>query len=230
MKPFHTIAVPHQDILEGRLTMEVFAADLWEVSNNRGPDEYKDAEIFFRKTYLTEGLTNLLSVVEKRVSRKGGDPVIQIQTPFGGGKTHALIAMYHKAAEWNAKRVVMVGTALGPDETLWGLIERQLTGSNTQLTGLASPGRESIRKLLEPHAPVLILMDEVLEYITKAAAIKVGDSSLAAQTVAFLQELTETISSMGNVSLVVLSHHQLLNIMTKGLKDSSNNFKKYQVG
>jgi hypothetical protein len=203
MKPFHTIAVPHQDILEGRLTMKVFAADLWEVSNNRGPDEYKDAEIFFRKTYLTEGLKNLLSVVERRVSRKGGDPVIQIQTPFGGGKTHALIAMYHKAEEWNAKRVVMVGTALGPEETLWGLIEMQLTGSNTQLTGLASPGRESIRKLLEPHAPVLILMDEVLEYITKAAAIKVGDSTLAAQTVAFLQELTETISSMGNVSLVV---------------------------
>jgi len=31
---------------------------------------------------------------------EGGDPVIQIQTPFGGGKTHALIAMYHMAAAW----------------------------------------------------------------------------------------------------------------------------------
>ncbi|GAJ23800.1 unnamed protein product, partial [marine sediment metagenome] len=42
MKPFHTIAVPHDDILKGRLTMDVFAADLWEVSRNRGADEYKD--------------------------------------------------------------------------------------------------------------------------------------------------------------------------------------------
>ncbi len=59
MKPFHTIAIPHKDILEGRLTMDVFAADLWEVSQRRGPDEYKDAETFFNKTYLTQGLNNL---------------------------------------------------------------------------------------------------------------------------------------------------------------------------
>jgi len=52
MKPFHTIAVPHDDILKGRLTMDVFAADLWEVSQNRGADEYRDAEIFFKKTYF----------------------------------------------------------------------------------------------------------------------------------------------------------------------------------
>lgn len=106
MKAFHTIATPHKDILEGRLTMDVFAADLYEVSQKRGPDEYKDAETFFRKTYLTQGLENLLNVVEKRLSGKGGDPVIQIQTPFGGGKTHALIVMYHKAEEWGAKIIL----------------------------------------------------------------------------------------------------------------------------
>jgi hypothetical protein len=44
MKAFHTIAVPHGDILAGRFTMDVFAADLWEVSNNRGPEEYRDSE------------------------------------------------------------------------------------------------------------------------------------------------------------------------------------------
>ncbi len=44
MKAFHTIAIPHRDILEGRLTMDIFAADLWEVRQKRGPDEYKDAE------------------------------------------------------------------------------------------------------------------------------------------------------------------------------------------
>ena len=120
MKAFHTIAVPHRDILDGRLTMDVFAADLWEVSQQRGADEYKDADIFFRKTYLTDGLKNLLAVVEKRLRGTGGDPVIQIQTPFGGGKTHALIAMYHRASGWGAKKVVIVGTALSTEETLWG--------------------------------------------------------------------------------------------------------------
>ena len=72
MNPFHTIAVPHSDILEGRLTQDVFAADLWEVFNGRGPDEYKDAVQFFDKTYETDGLKHLLSVVEGRVSGRGG--------------------------------------------------------------------------------------------------------------------------------------------------------------
>ena len=112
MKAFHAVAVPHQDILDGKLTMDVFAADLWEVSKNRGPDEYRDAKRFFDKTYRTEGLTNLLAVVQKRLEGNGGDPVIQIQTPFGGGKTHTLIALYHNAKIWDAKSVVIVGTAL----------------------------------------------------------------------------------------------------------------------
>jgi predicted AAA+ superfamily ATPase len=103
MKPFHTIAIPHRDILQGRLTMEVFAADLWDTYQGRAPDEYKNANRFFEKTQLTKGLTTLLDVVQRRLEGKGGDPVIQIQTPFGGGKTHALIAMYHKAKEWKAK-------------------------------------------------------------------------------------------------------------------------------
>ena len=56
MKPFSTIAIPHRDILEGRLTMDVFAADLWEVFKGRAPAEYQDSTIFFKKTYLTDGL------------------------------------------------------------------------------------------------------------------------------------------------------------------------------
>ena len=203
MKAFHTIAVPHKDILEGRLTMDIFAADLWEVSQNRGPDEYKDAETFFRKTYLTQGLENLLTIVEKRLRGEGGDPVIQIQTPFGGGKTHALIAMYHKAAEWGAKKVVMVGTAMSTKDTLWGSIEKQLTGKIARFSGQVSPGREAIRELLYLNQPTLILMDEVLEYVTKAAGVKVEESTLAAQTIAFMQELTETASSLDKVCLVI---------------------------
>ncbi len=203
MKAFHTIAVPHRDILEGRLTMDVFAADLWEVAQQRGADEYRDADTFFKKTYLTEGLNNLLAVVGKRLQGAGGDPVIQIQTPFGGGKTHALIAMYHKAAEWGAKRVVIVGTALDTRETLWGVLENRLTGKTTRFTGQVAPGKEALRQLLSDKQPVLILMDEVLQYLTKAAGVKIGDSTLATQTIAFMQELTETVSTLQKACLVV---------------------------
>ncbi|MFQ6079777.1 MAG: DUF499 domain-containing protein, partial [Thermodesulfobacteriota bacterium] len=203
MKRFSTIAVPHKDILEGRLTMDVFAADLERVCRNEGPDEYRDAETFFQKTFLTEGLKNLLDRVEKRLKGEGGEPVIQLQTPFGGGKTHALIAMYHRAKEWNVKNIVLVGTELSVEETLWGEIEKQLTGQVSSLDGHIAPGKKRLRKLLEENQPVLILMDEVLEYVTKAAGIRVEESTLAAQTIAFMQELTETAGALGQVSLVV---------------------------
>lgn len=203
MKPFHTIAVPHKDILSGKLTMDIFAADLWETCQGRAPEEYRDAATFFKKTYLTQGLKNLLTVIEKRVAGEGGDPVIQIQTPFGGGKTHALIAMYHKAREWKAKPVVIVGTAMSPHDTIWGMIEKQLTGSVKKLAGSGSPGKVALRAVLERHQPLLILMDEVLEYTTKAATVPVKDSSLAAQTIAFMQELTEVAGTMEKVCVVV---------------------------
>ena len=203
MTPFHTIAVPHRDILEGRLTLDVFAADLWEVFRGTAPDEYKDPTQFFQKTYQTDGLKNLLSIVEGRLKGRGGDPVIQIQTPFGGGKTHALIAMYHKSSEWNAQKVVLVGTPMGASDTLWGMLEEQLTGRVGRFDGLTSPGRDALHGLLSENQPVLILIDEVLEYMTKAAGVPVGDSTLAAQTLAFVQELTEAAAILDQVVLVI---------------------------
>jgi len=204
MTAFHTIAIPHDDILQGRLTMDVFAADLWDVFKERGSDEYKTPDLFFQKTYQTEGLKTLLEVVKSRLKGKGGDPVLQIQTPFGGGKTHALIAMYHKSAEWGAKRVVMVGTAMSAKDTLWGLLEEQLTGKQKKFAGLTSPGRtEEFRELLAGQGPVLILLDELLEYVTKAAGVHVAESTLATQTIAFMQELTELVSTLEKVALVV---------------------------
>jgi hypothetical protein len=204
MPPFHTIAIPHDDILRGRLTMEVFAADLGEVARGRGVAEYRDPALFFQKTFVTAGLRTLFDVVQQRLAGQGGDPVIQLQTPFGGGKTHALIALYHKAAEWGARRVVMVGTTMAATDTLWGQIEQQLTGQRVRFTDLVAPGRgEALRALLTAHAPALILIDELLEYVTKAAGTPVGESTLAAQTIAFMQELTELIGAIDRVVLVI---------------------------
>lgn len=203
MTAFHTIAIPHDDILQGCLTLEVFAADLEEVRKGRGVEEYRNPALFFQKTYETAGLKELLTLVEKRLKGEGGDPVIQLQTPFGGGKTHALIALYHKAEEWGAKRVVMVGTDMSARDTLWGMLEEQLTGKKENFADLTSPGRAALRALLENQGPVLILLDEVLEYVTKAAGTPVGESTLAAQTIAFMQELTELAATLERVALVV---------------------------
>jgi hypothetical protein len=59
--------------------------------------EYQDAEKFFARTFITEGMRLLLQSVAERLCGRGGDPVIQLQTAFGGGKTHTLLAVYHLA-------------------------------------------------------------------------------------------------------------------------------------
>ncbi|MGB9807681.1 MAG: ATP-binding protein [Thermosulfidibacteraceae bacterium] len=204
MKPFTQIAIPHEDIVKGRLTMDVFAADLWNVVNGNAPIDYQDPDLFFKKTYLTEGLRHILDIAKSRLDGKTGDSIIHLQTPFGGGKTHTLIALYHKAKEWKAKVVVLDGTALDAKKVkLWEELERQLTGKIEITKGDIAPGKEALLKLLSENAPALILMDEVLEYITKAAGIKVGDSNLASQTFAFIQELTGAISAIGKALLAL---------------------------
>ncbi len=209
-RPFHTIAPPHDDIWRGRFTLEVFAADLWKVYHGQGPEEYRDPELFNRYTYPTRGLQNLFEVVGQRLHGQGGTPVIQLQTPFGGGKTHALIALYHKAREWGAHTVVVSGTALSGQETLWGLMAEQLTGTRTGFEDPTSPGRDRLEALLQAHQPVLVLMDEVLEYVTKAAGVTVGKTTLADQTLAFLHELTEAATTMEKVVVVLTLPSSLL--------------------
>jgi len=95
LKPWREITTPHPDVASGRYQQAEFAADLWQVYLDEGSDEYRDPTEFFRRTYLTEGLKQLLSGALQRLSGTGGDPVIELQTNFGGGKTHAMLALYH---------------------------------------------------------------------------------------------------------------------------------------
>src|SRR6266540_5013154 len=135
LPPWREVVTPHKDVASGRYQQAEFAADLWQVYLGEGTDEYKKPTEFFRRTYLTEHLRKLLVGAVQRVSGVGGDPVVQLQTNFGGGKTHSMLALYHlfsgaKATELagaddvmaeagvtslpKAKRVVLVGTKISP--------------------------------------------------------------------------------------------------------------------
>ena len=144
----------------------------------------------------------ILEDLKDKIRNGHGDAFKHIETPFGGGKTHTMIAAWHKAKEWGASRVAIVGTTMSADDTVWGMIERQLTGSIDLMAGQTSPGRDRIRKLLLKHQPLLILIDELLEYSVKAAGRPVGDTTLAGQTVAFVQELAEEVGLLDNVCVV----------------------------
>ena len=91
------IMQPHPDVAEGRYRSAEFAADLAQVARGEGDYEYRDPVEFFARTYVTEGMAGLLTESLNRLSGKGGEPVIQLKTAFGGGKTHSMLALYHIA-------------------------------------------------------------------------------------------------------------------------------------
>lgn len=230
MKPWWEIAIPHKDIREGRLEEAVFAASLGDVVLDKGPLDYRDPETFFKKTYFASGLTNLIGAVLSKLSGKGkGDTVIQIQTPFGGGKTHALLALYHifkhskkilhlksvkKILKENkmdsipdTKVVSFVGEYADPlkGRTLWGEIAHQL-GSYKLLEEYdkkrVAPGKKLISEILTKNKPVLILIDELLQYIIRTMGVKVEEGTLKGQVQAFLKSLTEAVAITDRCALI----------------------------
>jgi predicted AAA+ superfamily ATPase len=82
-------------VLEGTFLQSEFAADITAVRDGKAMPEYQDAAQFFERTFITEGMRLLLIQVAQRLNGKGGEPVIQLQTGFGGGKTHTMLAVLH---------------------------------------------------------------------------------------------------------------------------------------
>src|SRR5690606_26995091 len=79
------------------------AADITRVHDGTATAEYNDPVLFFQRTFITEGMGALLTSVATRLVGKGGDPVIQLQTAFGGGKTHTMLAVMHMVSGKAAK-------------------------------------------------------------------------------------------------------------------------------
>lgn len=97
LKPWTQVVTPHADILSGNLDNAIYAASLSLVvrQDPKCPPVYRNARDFFNATYLTTALKKLLTDVLKGLRGDAGDRVLQLRTPFGGGKTHSLISLYH---------------------------------------------------------------------------------------------------------------------------------------
>lgn len=137
--PWREVVEPHQDVATGEFQQAEFAADLAKVHNGSAPSEYRNPREFFARTYLTDGLSTLLIGAAKRLSGSGGDPVVELQTNFGGGKTHSMLALYHMVGGTpvedlpgldqlmsrnglkvpdKVNRAVLVGTSRGPQDVI----------------------------------------------------------------------------------------------------------------
>jgi hypothetical protein len=198
MKSWYEIIPPHEDIKHGDFDEAIFAADLADVHAGVAPEDYRDAYLFYKKTYPTAGLTNLLFRVHNALANGKGSSVVQIQTPFGGGKTHALVAIYHYLK--NGRKIkellppglellspdiaVVAGNHWNPVEgntsegltryTFWGEIAYQIGGKEgyelfrQNDEARISPGKDKLHQFLEAHQPFILLFDEILEYINRA--------------------------------------------------------------
>jgi predicted AAA+ superfamily ATPase len=173
LKPWREVVTPHKDVASGRYQQAEFAADLWQVHIGEGSDEYKNPAEFFRRTYLTESLKRLLAGAVQRIEGRGGDPVVQLQTNFGGGKTHSMLALYHlfsgvKSGELVgvdavmqeagatklsiARRVVLVGNRVSPGNPVTkpdGTVVRTLWGELAWQLGHAAGGAKEAKKAFQ---------------------------------------------------------------------------------
>lgn len=242
LKPWREIAIPHEDVLKGTFQQAEFAADISKVHQGTATPEYQDAELFFQRTFITEGMRLLLDSVVKRLAGLGGDPVVQLQTAFGGGKTHTLLSVYHLAEGKKpttklqginkiltdagivelpkAKVAVLDGVELldlaskprvhgsTKVKTLWGELAWQLGGAEAvakikeaDADGTA-PGKGVLAEILADAAPCIVLMDELVRYVSQFEEGKVLSGGTYDTQLSFIQSLTEAMKAVPNAILL----------------------------
>src|SRR2546422_1978323 len=243
MLPWREVARPHTDIIQGRFELAVFAANLYEVYRAQSKPDYQDPERFFQRTFMTQGLREMAAGVLRRLAGKsGGEAVVDLITSFGGGKTHALIALFHiaragapakrwpgvvdvlKAADLDAPPKAIVVVLSGEDispvrgvggdgeplrHTLWGELAWQIGGAAGYRTlqkedeKRIAPTADDLASILPKDKAVLILADELLQYISRGRGEKVVETTLASQTFDFVKALTEATDRTAQACLVV---------------------------
>ena len=242
LKPWRELAIPHEDVLKGTFQQAEFAADISKVHHGIATPEYQDAALFFQRTFITEGMRLLLDSVVKRLAGKGGDPVVQLQTAFGGGKTHTLLAIYHLAkGETAASKMQGIPAILdaagitelpkarvavldGVDlldlaskprvhgnitvKTIWGEMAWQLGGEaafakimEADRDGTA-PGKSALTDVIGGSAPCIILMDELVRYVSQFEEGKTLSGGTYDTQLSFIQSLTEALKGVPNAILL----------------------------
>ncbi|MCL0064885.1 DUF499 domain-containing protein [Dehalococcoidia bacterium] len=240
LKSWHEVAVPREDLRKGEpLDASEFAIDLEEVRRGTAFRDYVEPERFFARTCFTRLLKTTAVEVLRRLSGEivGVSPIINLTTPFGGGKTHFLTLLYHLASHgpeshgWGgvkenlfseagltsiprAKVAVFVGDRFDPLEgkegrlTPWGEIAWQLGGYEVYKKvekhdkDRVAPSVDKVEEILPQDEPVLILMDEVLRFMSNARAVPAGDSNMATQFYNFLSSLSGAVSKRRGAALV----------------------------
>ncbi|MBM4319177.1 MAG: DUF499 domain-containing protein [Deltaproteobacteria bacterium] len=184
MKTIFENCTPRDEVLRGDLRDEMFAARLKDVVEGSADPLYSTARAFFENTYPTEGLKTLVNEVLGRLNGHNptASPFIRLETSFGGGKTHNLIALYHLAqghsdglpagilppdwipaaplptagiAGWEMDPANRINHGEVSTRTLWGEIAWHLGRGRGDATAAYELIRQSDEQLVAPGAQVL---------------------------------------------------------------------------
>lgn len=216
--------IPQKNIREGRITENSFVVSFFSLLDGKADPMYQDPEQFFKLTHMTNNLEWIFKESLIRVSTGEAKPLMVVDTTFGGGKTHTLVGLYHLYEnskesekdkqikqilnELDLNRVPEVSlvsmdcrdlTGIGSGvKTIWGEIGKQL-GCYELMEDydnqLQRPDTKILSEMIErSDKPILILMDELVNYLKDSEGIKVGDTNLSEITIAFLHNITEVIA------------------------------------
>jgi hypothetical protein len=230
MEPWYKVASPRKEVREGRsFNPDEFAIALEQVVAGTAPEDYRDPEKFFARTYFTRALKEHAGTALRRLAGKteNSAPVLTLVTQFGGGKTHTLTALYHlanqgeKASRFSGvpellsaaglaavphtKAAVFVGNAWDPREgreTPWVDVARQLAGDK----GVAELGQAA--KTTPPGTEALgrvfaAAQAPVLVLFDEVLNFMNRHRSMAESFHAFLQNLTVAMTGTTHGAAVI---------------------------
>ena len=226
IRPWIEVVRLHPDVESESTAISTYAIDLGALvlKDPNIPATYRDAYSFSRATYLTSGIRRLIEEVYERLSGKEGNRVLQLRSPFGGGKSHTLAALYYALKDRQivekvipeikglpklegVRIAVFDGEKFDPVSgkeidgqkiwTMWGWIAWQLGAYQLvkEHDIRRVPPLGDIVKQVLGDKPVLILLDEVLHYIEAAMGMKIEDGTLGRLSLNFIRTLVDEISN-----------------------------------
>lgn len=226
LRPWTEVVRLHPDVEAGDTAVATYAIDLGAlaVGDPNIPACYRDALSFFRVTHPTSGLRRVLEDVLGRLAAEDGDRVLQLRSPFGGGKSHTLAALFHAAQSRAALDQIPdvaglpnpgpVRVAVFDGEKFDALTGKEVDGQRVRTIWgwLAWQLGQDAFALVQEHderrvapggdviadllgdQPTLLLLDEVLNYLERALGEPVGESTLERQTKDFLRSLSVEVA------------------------------------
>lgn len=226
------VCQPKKDVLDESFLVSELALDLYAIARGKARPPYDNAVSFLNATEATPAIETLLHDVLGRLagSKRSVNPVLVFDVGFGGGKTHAMAALFYAARDGKKPEVrkllgnvptpsaTPIVIAISGDEyggkgvqrgehwikTLWGDLFYQLGEHKLAVANdnlKGLPDRATLTRLLADK-PVLILLDELSRYL----AFVQDDPKLLDKVKHFLHVLSVAVSDPScNQAVLVVS-------------------------